>query len=161
MDTATHKSIKVKLDDSGFGWLCVSQLSADIFCVEEVPVFFAEEFSYKDIVRLQKINADTYEFINVIQKSEYREYFFNIPSLKSEPVEIGSILKKVRMESGHWERIMGGLLFIYLPQESAYDPTGDFDRMPKHQDSISMLDLLTIKNSARTNRQSAVTEGAI
>lgn len=81
--------------------------------------------NYGDIIEAEEIAPNTLRFAKVAERAPLKRFQFIISQDLIESPGLATILSKVTALQGHWERIFGGILIVYLPEESEYDVSRD------------------------------------
>lgn len=110
----------------------VSPLGEDRFRLEHIPfhhIWCLEDDpslpDYHDVIQSEKVDEKTIRFEQVVERAHFRKGVFMLSKEQAASEYLENALSKVGALGGHWERWFGGLLFIYLPQGVAYDPSQD------------------------------------
>lgn len=82
---------------------------------------------YGDIVRLMPEEDGTVVFESVYQRASMKRYELMISERMTESPALDAILETVTRMDGHWERQMGGLLLISLPEDCTFDPLSEIE----------------------------------
>jgi len=88
-----------------------------------------ESTTIYDIVEVEPLPDGSLSFRKVVKESGWQTYSFTVSKMTTESDSLRAILNKVEQNNGQWEQILGGFLFIYLPPNSAYDPTSDIETL--------------------------------
>lgn len=78
---------------------------------------------YGDIIEAEVLKPNTLKFVRVIKRANLKRYEMLISQKMAESAKQKEILSKVELEDGYWERLFGGMLTIFVPETSAFDPT--------------------------------------
>src|ERR1051325_10885846 len=90
------------------------KLSDNIYRVEQV-VPFIELVSYHDTIETTTSVDGSLIFRRVVKKSDYTKYDYAVSKKVAESAELRAVLDRVTQLGGYWERMFGGLLFVFLP----------------------------------------------
>src|SRR5688500_18052243 len=92
----------------------------------EQPIL-TEEVAIFDLIEVRQRDSDTLEFVRVIEKSNWRTWFFLLTKEQAHSNAMDQVRRKVEELSGVWALELGGCLSIALPPGTTYDPTSDVD----------------------------------
>ena len=85
--------------------------------------------NYGDVIAAEVIGPGALRFVKVVERAPLKRFQFLIPRDIAESRALEIVLSKVEAITGHWERVMGGVLIIYLPKDCNYDPSKEILRM--------------------------------
>jgi hypothetical protein len=101
--------------------LPVTKLGDNLVRLEAVP-FITEAANLCDIVEV-KIQADgSYEFVRVVQPSNWRVYELFLSGEEAESPQIEQFCSRLHSIGCYWERNFGGCLLIGVPPDLDVDP---------------------------------------
>jgi len=80
---------------------------------------------YGDVVELEEIESGKYRFMRVAQRARFQRFEFVLSDPEAQAKALEPLLSRVMEMGGNWERVFGGMLTLFLPQNSRYDPTED------------------------------------
>jgi hypothetical protein len=107
------------------GKLCVSLpascVGTNLYRLDAVP-YPSEIAGYADIVEAVPAEAGRLRFVRVVQPSGWSTHSFILAREAIEGEAVQAVLREVLENSGYWEAIFGGCLFICLPPGSTFDP---------------------------------------
>ena len=86
-----------------------------------------EALTIFDLIEVKQFDSETYEFVRVVEKSNWRTWFFLLTEEQAHSNALDHVRKKVEELSGVWALELGGCLSIALPPGTTYDPTSDVD----------------------------------
>jgi hypothetical protein len=81
-----------------------------------------------DVIAAELSGDRGIRFINVSRKSSYVTLRWVISKKAADSVGLSAFLKQVTEVGGLWERALGGVLILHLPQASAFDADREFKR---------------------------------
>jgi hypothetical protein len=102
----------------------VTRVGERLYRLDTVPVMI-ESASFRDVIEADEVGEKTLRFRQVAQKSGWQVFDFILARDVIESEKISKVLRRVEEIGGHWERIFGGCLFICIPPEEGWNPTGD------------------------------------
>jgi len=79
--------------------------------------------NYGDVIEAVDIEANSLRFVRVVERARLKKFQFFVSREFVESPELEIILSRVESLSGHWERVAGGVLIMYLPEDADYDPS--------------------------------------
>jgi uncharacterized protein DUF4265 len=98
----------------------VTRVGENLYRLDAIPVG-VEQAGYRDVIEAEPVEGGKLRFRRVTERSGWKTYDF-IPSAGKIQSEWGqSLLRRLEELGGHWEVILGGLLFI--PPGIDLDPT--------------------------------------
>ncbi len=65
---------------------------------------------------------------SIHQRAPLRRYTFSVTEHIAASTQLAGLLKRVTDEGGHWERHMGGIVFISLPTASTMNPLAEMQK---------------------------------
>ena len=132
--------------------MCLTQIGPNLYRLEETPVFI-ESVSYKDVIEADKQPDGSLLFCQVVQKSDLRTYDLILSKEIVASEELAIILDKVTALGGHWERIFGGCLFIYLPANTDYDPVDEINRVNSNLEQPRFMSSHALRSAGGGDRR--------
>ena len=88
-----------------------------------------EEFDFMDVIETEPIDDNTIRFVRVAERGNWRVYCFGLSKRLIESDSLRSFLEQCETRKIHWERILGGLLFLSVPPDMDYDPSDDIQAL--------------------------------
>ena len=85
--------------------------------------------NYGDVIEAVETAPNTLRFVRVLERAPLRKFEFLVSRDIAGSPELQTILSKVAALEGHWERVAGGALTIYLPKDGDYDPSEDIRQL--------------------------------
>ncbi len=80
----------------------------------------------RDLVELEKIGwGAKYRFVQVLRRAQLQKFEFLLSDPETQAEALEPVLSRVMEMGGVWERVFGGVLTIFLPHDSSFDPTED------------------------------------
>ena len=89
--------------------------------------------NYRDIIEATTLKPNVLKFVRVAERASLRKYDWVLSRDSVGSEGLRKVLLRVESEGGHWDRVFGGILVIYIPTTSPYDPTGDMKQI--HHDA--------------------------
>jgi len=138
---AAPEPIDVSLEfPSGAADVLVTPLGADRYRLEEDP-FFAyvalEVESARELARLPRYR-DEFEaltvrhpelrFVKVVKRARLKRFEFLVSQAIVASPQFARVLSRVEDLNGYWERVFGGIVIIYVPRGSGYNPLEALNR---------------------------------
>jgi hypothetical protein len=93
-----------------------------LYRLDGVPVF-AESAAFGDVIEAEPSEGGRLRFIRVAKPGGWRTYDYLLPAYKLESEWGQSVLRELEAQGGHWECVLGGLLFVCIPAELDLDPS--------------------------------------
>ena len=128
MDQIQQIDVTFETEEATAKDMCLALIGPNLFRVEEAPIF-VESVSYGDIIEAYRQDDGSLLFRQVVKKSDLKSYQFILPTEIITSDNILTLLDKITSIGGHWERLFGGCLFIYIPANIDYDPTDEINRV--------------------------------
>ena len=76
---------------------------------------------YGDVFEAREIGPQALRFVQVVARARLKRITSMVSTQVSE-TQLKEVLDTVTVLGGHWERVFGGFLTVYLPEDCAYDP---------------------------------------
>ena len=102
--------------------VAVTAMGPRLYRLDTVPLF-AESASFLDIVEADLQEDGKLTFRRVVQRSGWRVFDFILPRELIDSDKLSKVLAHADNLGAHWERVFGGVLFVCVPPEVAWDPT--------------------------------------
>ena len=108
----------------------VTQLGPNIYKLdEELGLVLAAESEedaerfprFGDIIETKVIPDGSLLFVRVIERGPFRHHQTALSRQLADSASLARLLDEVIAAGGHWQRILGGVLFISLPEGSTLD----------------------------------------
>ncbi|CAN5131200.1 hypothetical protein BH11PSE9_BH11PSE9_23900 [soil metagenome] len=122
---------------------CMTSSGVRVTCVgpnlyrldEEAALFLGAEDEdeadsfprFGDVMLVEPVSELCVRYVEVHQRGPYKQFCFEVTRNVAESEATAAFLASVSTAGGHWERHMGGLLFIAVPEGSELDPLSLFD----------------------------------
>ncbi len=85
--------------------------------------------NYGDVIEAVEITARTLQFVRVVERAPLKRFQFLLSQDVAESPALEPILSRVEALDGRWERVFGGVLIMYLPEDSEYDPSKELKKL--------------------------------
>jgi len=85
--------------------------------------------NYGDVIEAVEITEHTLRFVKLVERAPLKRFQFSVSRDLVESPELKTILSRVDSLNGYWERVFGGILIIYLPKDSDYDPSNELKNL--------------------------------
>lgn len=92
-----------------------------LYRVEGVPVF-AESAAFGDVIEAEPGADGRLRFVRVAEPGGWRTFDYIRPAYRLDGAWAQTLLAELTARGGHWERVLGGLLFVCLPPGLDLDP---------------------------------------
>jgi hypothetical protein len=99
----------------------VMRVGSGLYRLDGVPIG-AESASYNDVIEAEDLGGGKLRFRRVAQASGWRVYDYVLPRGWLDSESGKQYLSDLEAKGAHWERVFGGMLFICVPPELAFDP---------------------------------------
>ena len=106
----------------------VTPLGNSTYRLEE-PVPLSECTTIYDVIKAKRIDDKTIRFIRVAEHSNWKTYSYCIQKQYVDSAELDAVLAQIETNGARWEQVFGGLLFVYVPPNSEYNPDADVTAM--------------------------------
>ncbi len=106
----------------------VTPLGNSTYRLEE-PVPLSECTTIYDVIKAKRIDDKTIRFIRVAENSNWNTYSYCIQKQYVDSAELDAVLAQIETNGARWEQVFGGLLFVYVPPNSEYNPDTDITAM--------------------------------
>jgi hypothetical protein len=87
-----------------------------------------DSVNFGDIIAAEPTANGGLRFLSVLQKSQYTTLRWLISKRAAESAGLTAFLEQVTEVGGLWERTMGGVLILHLPQTPTFDAEREFKR---------------------------------
>lgn len=84
---------------------------------------------YGDVVEAEEVGPSALRFVRVVQRARLTRFEFIVSKQVADSDGLNKVLSKVEHHRGHWERVMDGIVLIFLPEGAGYDPTDDIQQL--------------------------------
>ena len=129
-------TIDLRIDDEGYESVDVQPIGDGRFILQNTPVWCNlphEEDEDKFLLNLgdgieTEVLADGTHRLVAYKHSPLRHYSRLVPQTFVESKEYPKFFAAVEAAGGWVEGVMGGLLFVHLPPDSAFDPLAELKR---------------------------------
>jgi hypothetical protein len=99
-----------------------TQLGDRLYRLDGVPIV-TEAASFGDVIEAEQRNDEGIRFVRVAESGGWKTFDFVLSAHKIESEWGQLLLREFEARGGHWERVLGGLLFLCLPPGVDLDPT--------------------------------------
>ncbi|HYE18593.1 MAG TPA: DUF4265 domain-containing protein [Tepidisphaeraceae bacterium] len=100
----------------------VTPVGSGLYRLDGVPIG-AESASYNDVIEAEALGRGKLRFRRVAQASGWRVYDYVLPRGWLDSGSGKQYLADLDARGARWERVFGGMLFVCVPPELAFDPT--------------------------------------
>jgi len=104
----------------------VTAIYENHYRLNEAPTLI-EDVGIFDVIETEKIDESKIKFVRVSESADWTTYSWAIPKITAESESLTEALRTVETNGGKWDRVFGGLLNVYIPPGSDYDPSGLID----------------------------------
>ena len=80
-----------------------------------------------DVIKAKRIDADNIRFVRVAEKSNWKTYSYFLQQRHTDSADLDMALAQIDANGAKWHQLFGGLLFVYVPPESEYNPESDVE----------------------------------
>ena len=80
---------------------------------------------YGDVIEAIATAPDYLRFVRIVRRARMKKLSFLVSQATIDSPRFSRMLARVEELGGHWERIFGGILLLYLPRCTTYDPWAD------------------------------------
>ena len=106
----------------------LEELGKGKFRIVELPNPFVDCFNYLDVVEMKREEDGSLRFVRVLEPSGWRRLSFFVPH-DSQEGPLRPVLDRVAEAQGRWVIDYKGILQVFLPPESNWDPTQDIEQL--------------------------------
>lgn len=92
-----------------------------MYRLDGVPVL-AESAAFGDVIEAETREDGRLRFVRVAEPGGWRTFDYMVPAYRLDGEWAQSLLTKLTEQGGHWECVLGGLLFVCVPPDSDLDP---------------------------------------
>lgn len=92
-----------------------------LYRLDGVPVF-AESAAFGDVIEAEPGDGGRVRFVRVAEPGGWRTFDYMFPAQRLDSEWARSLLAELTARGGHWERVLGGLLFVCVPPGLDLDP---------------------------------------
>jgi hypothetical protein len=104
--------------------LSLTALGCGRYRAEESSIF--SEINFGDVIEAEPSPDGGIRLVRVIEQSSLVTLRWLIPQGVAESEGLSQFLEKVTAVGGRWERALGGLLILHLPNASGFDAHSEF-----------------------------------
>jgi hypothetical protein len=90
--------------------------------LDDVPVYAA------DVIEAEPVAPGIYRFVRVAERAPFQHFSFGIPLSFADSEEFRGFCDDVIAADGGWERVFGGILYVHVPLDSAFDVARQLER---------------------------------
>ena len=108
----------------------LEELGKGRFRIVELPNPFVDCFNYLDVVEMQKKKDGLLRFVRVLEPSRWQRFMFFVQN-GSPDGPLRPVLDQVAEAQGKWVIDYEGILQVFLPPESNWDPTQEIEQLAK------------------------------
>jgi hypothetical protein len=119
---------------TSFESIQVTPLGSDNYRLEATPIFF-EDVSFGDTIEATKDGEGRLLFHKLITRGKFQSYRWILTKQVIELPEFVAFCNNVMRLGGMWEQLLGGLVFIHLPQDCDLNAESLIEDMIKTLDS--------------------------
>ena len=108
----------------------VTPLASQQYRLEVSPIS-GGNLRYHDVIEAESQADGCLRFVRLVEKSPFRtlEYFLPKSVVESQPFQ--NILESVMTLGGNWEIVFGGIVYLHVPKDTAFDPTDEIQAIRK------------------------------
>ena len=92
-----------------------------LYRLDGVPVL-AESASFGDVIEADLLADGRLRFVRVAEPGGWRTFDYILPAYRIDSEWGQLLLAELTARGGHWERVLGGLLFVCVPPGLDLDP---------------------------------------
>ena len=100
----------------------VTHVGGSLYRLEGIPLL-VEGAGFRDVVEAEPIGDGKLRVRRVVESSGWRTFDFIVPPWKLDGDWGQALFRRLEELGGHWERVLGGLLFVCIPPGVDLDPT--------------------------------------
>lgn len=131
-------SITLRVDADCEG-VCVEPVGPQLFRLHDTPIIanWEEDRVWAwDVIEVELLADGTHALVRVVERSPMHHFDFMIPRAFYESPDYARFGDAVVAAGGRWEGVLGGLLLVHLPPDSAFDPWAELSlRMEASRES--------------------------
>ena len=140
-DRARPEPVEITLEFASDSMpMLVTELGANRYRLEEDPFWgYINVESARDLASLPRYGDDfeasgghdarrCVKFVKVVKRSGLKRFQFLIDGVTAVSPELAVVVAEVEELNGYWERICGGIVIMYVPRKSRYDPLKALNR---------------------------------
>jgi hypothetical protein len=128
MDDST---IRLRFDGARHEDIEVTRLRDHQFKLTETPLLATVAVHAGDVIEAEPLADGTHRFVRVVDRSPMRHFSWVVPRGWFDSPARDAYLERVEAAGGTWEQISGGVLYVHIPSDSAFDAEAEFDRYLK------------------------------
>ena len=115
-DAASHEAVET------------TELAPGRFRLEDTPLLATEPVYAGDVVEAEPRPDGTYRFSRVAEAAPMRHFSWVVARAFTESPDFRAYTDAVIAAGGRWEGALGGLLFVHVPRDAAFDAEGELSR---------------------------------
>lgn len=100
----------------------LTRVGDHLYRLAGVP-FLVESAAFGDMIEVGPCEGGRLRFVRVFEPGGWRTFNYMLPAYKLDGEWAQSLLAELTARGGHWERVLGGLLFVCVPPGSDLDPS--------------------------------------
>jgi hypothetical protein len=81
-----------------------------------------------DVIEVELLSDGTHRLVRVVDRAPMRHYSWILSPQFFESDGYRSFTSAVAAAGGQWERILSGVLYAHIPDESAFDAAAELDK---------------------------------
>lgn len=129
---ADAEEARLRLTDAIVETVTVTPVGGDRYRLEDTPVSsFIEEMDvyYSDVIEATRDPGGSLRFRALVARSGLRMTDFIVSRDIIESDEFHTFADAVTAVGGYSERVFGGVLLVYVPDGSPFDPVAELDKV--------------------------------
>ena len=119
-----HKTIEFPGTGCSVADVAVTPLGDNKYRLEEA-VPFSECTAIYDVIKAKQIDGDTIQFLRVTEQSNWKTHSYGLRKEHVDSSALDAVTAKLEAHGAIWEQWFDGLLFVYVPPDSGYNPDDD------------------------------------
>jgi hypothetical protein len=120
--------IRLRFDENTHETVDAVEVSPGHFRLEATPLFAGKPLYLGDVIQATPLPDGTHRFINVVGRAPMRHHSWVVPRSFAEWTDREAFARAVEAAGGRVESVMGGILYVHVPENSSFDATAELDR---------------------------------
>ncbi len=93
-----------------------------------IPIVPTPELYWGDVIETTAQADGTLRFLRIVSRGSFRHSMFLLSQAFLDSAEFTTFCNAVDNAGGKWERVMGGLVFVHIPDSSSFNAEVELER---------------------------------
>jgi hypothetical protein len=82
---------------------------------------------YGDVIEAIATAPDFLRFVRIVKRARMKKLSFLVSQTTIDSPQLSRVFARIEELGGHWERLFGGGVIVFLPRGTTYDPLADLN----------------------------------